>query len=417
MAATTLPRATSFPFDRVLAEAADLLAGEGTRPVVRFLEEQGLEPRRVEPTQAHYRPGRWLAVCYRTSAVERSSGRPVTLTVTAEHRAGEVDRIWSFPYDPSLPGLPAAADGPTVARRIGTAPGAVDPEPLRYRPRRRAVLRYRLADGTTVFGKVVTPARSRRLLALADALGGGSCGRAHAGGLRFALPSARIAPGAFVLPCAPGRPLRDLLLVGGPLPPAERLARLPADIHRACGPALAGAPELADVRARRRFDPAVALVAAQMVARLLPAEAAAACRLAEAVITCAEASEPPDDWVVHGDLYENQVLVDGDHLALIDLDDLGPGDPLLDAANVSAHLLLLAASGAPAAPMIARYRDELRHAFGQAFDVDPADLSWREAYCLLRLVSGPFRVLHPEWPTRMRARLSLAAETLGAHRG
>jgi Ser/Thr protein kinase RdoA (MazF antagonist) len=200
------------------------------------------------------------------------------------------------------------------------------------------------------------------------------------------------------------------------LPAPGRVAALPAEIHRLCHPALAAAPELADHRPRRRFDPVVALLAAQMVARLLPAEGAAAGRLAEAVIACAEASEPPDEWVVHGDLYENQVFVDADHLTLIDLDDLGPGDPLLDAANVSAHLLLLAASGAPAAAMIARYRDELRHAFGQVFDVDPADLAWREAYCLLRLVSGPFRVLHPEWPTRMAARLSLAAEALGAAR-
>jgi Ser/Thr protein kinase RdoA (MazF antagonist) len=279
------------------------------------------------------------------------------------------------------------------------------------------VLRYRLADGTTVFGKVMTPARSRRLLALADALAGGPGARDDdAGGLQLALPLGSIGRGALVFPCAPGRSLRDLLLAGGPLPPAERLARLPTDIHRVGGPARAGAGELADLRAGRRFDPVVALVAAQMVARLLPAEAAAAGRLAEAVIACAEASEPPDEWVVHGDLYENQVLVDGDHLTLIDLDDLGPGDPLLDAANVSAHLLLLAASGGPAAAMIARYRGELRQAFGQVFDLDPADLAWREAYCLLRLVSGPFRVLHPEWPTRMAARLSLAADALGARR-
>src|SRR5687767_8783107 len=210
MATNTLQRPTRFPFDRALPEAPDLLSGEGTGRVARFLEEHGLEPHRVEPAQAHYRPGRWLAVCYRTSAVERSSGRPVTLIVTAEHRAGEADRIWSFPDDPSLPGLPAAADDETVARRLRVPPGDVTVEPLRYRPRRRAVLRYRLGHSTTLFGKVVTPARSRRLLALADALGGGCGERADAGGLRFALPLGRIAPGALVLPGAPGRPLRDL---------------------------------------------------------------------------------------------------------------------------------------------------------------------------------------------------------------
>jgi Ser/Thr protein kinase RdoA (MazF antagonist) len=220
--------------------------------------------------------------------------------------------------------------------------------------------------------------------------------------------------GALLLPCARGRPLRDLLLAGGALPAPERLARLPADIHRACRPVLAGVPELHDLGARRRFDPVVALAAAQMATRLLPSGAGAAARVAEAVINWAEASGTPDEWIVHGDLYENQVLVDGDRLTLIDLDDVGPGDPLLDAANFSAHLLLLATSGTPAAAVIRRYRAELQAASARALDVAVADLAWREAYCLLRLVSGPFRVLHPEWPARMAARLTLATEALSA---
>jgi hypothetical protein len=153
MATNTLQRPTRFPFDRALPEAPDLLAGEGTGRVARFLEEHGLEPHRVEPAQAHYRPGRWLAVCYRTSAVERSSGRPVTLTVTAEHRAGEPERLWVFPDDPGLPGLPAATDDVAVVRHLGVRPGEVTVDPIRYRPRRRAVLRYRLLDGRTLVRK------------------------------------------------------------------------------------------------------------------------------------------------------------------------------------------------------------------------------------------------------------------------
>jgi aminoglycoside phosphotransferase (APT) family kinase protein len=162
---------------------------------------------------------------------------------------------------------------------------------------------------------------------------------------------------------------------------------------------------------RRRVDPGTALGAAQVVARLLPGEACAAERLAEALIGRAEASEPPEEWVVHGDLYESQVLVDGETLGLIDLDDLGPGDPLLDGANFSAHLLLLGTSGPAGRPML-RYREELRVAFLRTFDADAAALAWREAYCLLRLVPGPFRVLHPEWPRRMAGRLELAAAAL-----
>lgn len=434
MATISLQRLPTLPRDRALPGASDLLASSGAERVSRFLEQRGLEPRSVEPAQAHYRPGRWLIVCYRASTVDRSAGRPLCLTVTAEHRADAPERLWAFPDDPDLPGLAPAADDETVARRLRVPPGDVTVEPLRYRPRRRAVLRYRLSNGTTLFGKVVTPARARRLQRLTEALRDPPArppsdlrvwerivpdSGTIRSQLRFALPVGRIGRGAVLLPCAPGRTLRELLLAGAPLPAPGRVAALPAEIHRVWHPVLAtspelASPELADPRARRRFDPVVALVAARMVARLVPAEAAAAGRLAEAVIACAEASEPADDWVVHGDLYENQVLVDADRLTLIDLDDVGPGDPLLDAANFSAHLLLLATSGAPAAAVIRRYRAELQVASARAFDVAPADLAWREAYCLLRLVSGPFRVLHPEWPARMAARLTLATEALSA---
>jgi hypothetical protein len=231
-----------------------------------------------------------------------------------------------------------------------------------------------------------------------------------------------------VLPCLAGRSLRDLLLAGGPLPGPDRLAALPTALDQHCTPALAraglaptapgasAAPALAlpggDSPTRRRFDPCTALAAAQLVARLLPGEGGTAGRLAEALIEWAEASEPPDEWIVHGDLYENQILVDGEALGLIDLDDLGPGDPLLDAANFSAHLLLLGASGPPAAAVILSYREELQGAFGRRFDADPAQLAWREAYCLLRLVAGPFRVLHPDWRRRMAHRLTLAQAAL-----
>jgi phosphotransferase family enzyme len=411
MVTTAVRRPPSLPADRDLPGAADLLASAGAERVARFLDGRGLEPHRVEPAQAHYRPGRWLAVCFRTAAVDKASGRPVCPTVTVELRAGEPEAVWAFPDDPALPGLVVAVDGRHVRRRLRPRPTDVVVDRLRYRPRRRAVLRYRLlgsSGDSVLFGKVLAPRRGRRLLALADAL------RATGGGpLRLGLPAGRVGPGVLVVPPVPGRALRDLLLGGRRLPSPERLAGLPEALHSRCGPSI-GASGPADERgtSRRRVDPATALCAARVVARLLPAEGCTAGRVAEAVIGCAEESEPPEEWIVHGDLYENQVLVDGDTLGLIDLDDLGPGDPLLDVANFSAHLLVLGASGPPAGHVILRYRDELRAAFCRRLDADPAALAWREAYCLLRLASGPFRVLHPDWSRRMGDRLALAARAL-----
>jgi len=413
MTATAVRRSPTLPADR------DLPPG-GAAAVARFLAGRGLEPRRIAAAQAHYRPGRWLTVCFRTTAFERASDRPVEVTVTVDCRAGETAAVWAFPYDPALPGLPAAADpdGRLVRRRLRRGPVDVAVEPLHYRPRRRAVVRYRVAGGGTLFGKVMAPRRARRLLVLADRLGLRHLAPDTDPGLRLALPTGCLAPGALLLPNLPGRPLRQLLLGGGPLPGPEAVAALPDRLHRHCSAAVSAAPpraapgSSADTSGRRRVDPAGALAAAHLVARLLPGEACAAGRLAEAVVAWSEADDTPDDRIVHGDLYENQVLLDGDTFGLIDLDDLGPGDPLLDAANFSAHLLLLATSGIPAAGVIHRYRDDLRAAFARRLDADPAALAWREAYCLLRLASGPFRVLHPDWPRRMAGRLALAGEAL-----
>ena len=402
MAAQAVRRPPILPVERDLPGAADLMAGAGVQRVARFLDERGLETHRAEPAQVHYRPGRWLAVCFRTAAVERASGRPLCPTVTVECRAGEPDAVWAFPDDPALPGLAAAFDGSAVRRRLRPRPVALEPEPLRYRPRRRAVLRYVVDGRTVLFAKVVTPRRGRRLLALADAL-------RHAE-LPLALPAGRVAPGALVLPVLPGVPLRSLMLANANLPAPERIAALSDELHRQCSDAAAW--NHVQGGTRRQVDAGTALGAAQVAARLLPEFGCTAGRVAEAVIACAEESGGGDRRIVHGDLYESQVLVDGDRLGLLDLDDVGPGDPLLDAANFSAHLLVLGTSGPPAGATILRYREELRAAFCRRLDADPADLAWREAYCLLRLASGPFRVLHPEWPARMADRLTLAARAL-----
>jgi hypothetical protein len=402
MAAPAVRRPPIVPVERDLPGAADLLADAGVQRVARFLDERGLEPRRAEPAQVHYRPGRWLAVCFRTAAVERVSGRPLCPTVTVECRAGEPDAVWAFPDDPALPGLAAAFDGSIVRRRLRPRPPGLTAEPLRYRPRRRAVFRYVVDGRTVLFSKVVTPRRGRRLLALAHAL-------RHAD-LPLALPAGRVAPGALVLPVLPGASLRNLLLANAALPAPDRVAALSDDLHRQCSGVAASNFDRGGTR--RQVDAATALGAAQVAARLLPEFGCTAGRVAEAVIACAEEEEAGDRRIVHGDLYESQVLVDGDRLGLLDLDDVGPGDPLLDAANFSAHLLVLGTAGPPAAATILQYREELRAAFCRRLDAGPADLAWREAYCLLRLASGPFRVLHPEWPARMADRLTLAARAL-----
>src|SRR5581483_9360182 len=218
MTAAAVRPLPTLPVDPDLPDAGDLLAGGGAAAVARFLAGRGLEPHRIEPAQAHYRPGRWLAVCFRTASVDRVSGAPVSLTVTVDRRAGEPETVWAFPDDPALPGLAPAVDGSVLRRRLRPQPGEVEAEPVRYRPRRRAVVRYRLAGGRVLFGKVVTPRRGRDLLARADALravdaGGGPAGARRRGGPPRAgdgparpAPERRPAPGARAAGGAARRP-------------------------------------------------------------------------------------------------------------------------------------------------------------------------------------------------------------------
>jgi hypothetical protein len=338
--------------------------------------------------------------------------------VTVESRAGDRPAIWIFPDDPALPGLTLATDGRLVRRRLRPRPAHVAVQPLRYRPRRRAVLRYLVTGAGVLYAKVLPPAPARRLLAAADAIrAGGDVDPGDPVALRLALPAGRLGAGVLAGPALPGRTLRDLLLAGAALPAPERVAALPEALDRCARSAFGrGFPAPAPPPGRRQVDACTALAAARVVARLLPGGACTAARLAEAVIGWSEASETPRQSIIHGDLYENQVLVDGERFGLIDLDDLGPGDPLLDGANFSAHLLILGTSGSPAAGVILRYREELRRAFCDRLDASPSELAWRESYCLLRLATGPFRVLHPDWPRRMADRLTLAVEALGARR-
>lgn len=162
--------------------------------VGRFLSDAGWSSGAVDPVQAFYRPGHSMTVRYDVKARYRD-GAAELLTLGAECRAGDPVQVWALPDDPGLPGLPAALEYPEEG-------GGGHPELLRYRPRRRAVLRYRFRSGHVLFGKVLSPARAGRSLAAVRGLAPES-----PAGLRLALPTAGPAPGTLLLAPLAGRPL------------------------------------------------------------------------------------------------------------------------------------------------------------------------------------------------------------------
>ncbi|MGQ0804638.1 MAG: phosphotransferase [Actinomycetota bacterium] len=418
------------------------LLDEGPAALASFLEARGWSLTDARPAQVVYRPGRACDVRYQTRAsAPDGTSRLLTLCVETRRRhreppappdafdaryglADPVERVgpylvWAFPYDPSLPGLYDAAQGPAVRetlRAVGRRAVGVSVQPVRYRPRRRAVLRYTALTGDgheILYGKVLRAEKATRVQEAAPGLSarlrrGHLLGRRA--GLRLTLPLGNAPGDTLLFPRADGRSLRELLLVGASLPAPARVAALLDELPRLT-PALES--DGADGAPRPVHDPVrLAEHSRRLLTTIVPEAAGDVHRAVDAVLAAAATDAPPTR-AVHGDLYEAQIFVADDFsLGLIDLDDLGPGDPAYDAANFCAHLVALGLSVPVAWRPLLAYRSLARRAFLERLDIAPAALGWREALASLLLASGPFRTLAPNWPAAVRHRVDLALRLL-----
>lgn len=419
----------AIPPDPRLPHAAGLLLDEGRQALRVFLEARRWEPEDARPVQVMYRPGRSCVVRHRVLARNPSAEhrvltlcaetarRPEPAPLPPESWEGRYDLaapidvvgpylVWAFPYDPTLTGLPDAAFGPAVRQalgRIGPAPAAVSVVPLRYRPRRRAVFRYlavRDHAKTVRFGKVLRPKKAARLRRTGESLLKRRRSRRRPG-LRLALPAGWEGDDAALFEPLEGRSLLDLILAGDSLPHPRRLVGLSEEIA-----ALPAAVE-ENPAPERLVEHARGLLVA-----IVP-EASAQVERVAALVRDAAARDTLQKRVVHGDFYEAQVFVEHDYsLGLLDLDDLGLGDPGMEVANLSAHLLALALSAPHAKARLLAYRNLVLDAYRDCLDLSPADMAWREALVMLMLASGPFRTARPSWPSEVARRVSIAERLL-----
>lgn len=426
MAALTMDAAPSAYIapDPALPGSGSLAGGLGATAVSQLLREMGLRVIGQRPTQILYYPGRSMLVRHTAWAEPRHGGESkrysVCTEISCDGRWPESDSVrsldvagiaiqaWVFPADPGLPGLTEAMD-PAIALELvrQQLPGvrSVAPSPVSYRPGRRAVLRYKArlprsrgGSTATYYLKVMTPEDAERTWNVAAHL------RGRPGAL--ALPVARPAETLLLFEELQGRGLREVLLSGGALPSPSRVVAL-MDQVESLGPLPvgdAGRPASAGLRHASKVLSAIVPGSATRIAALRQ-------QLRETL-----ANHPMDHRLIHGDFYEGQVMVGQDfELALLDLDDIGMGDPALDAASFCAHLVALADSNPRASAALLAYRAMLRDAFMQRFDLAEEGFAAREALIMLQLASGPFRVLEADWPARVRRRISLA-ETLLADR-
>jgi hypothetical protein len=357
-------------------------------------------PQQIRPRHLHYQPGARAVVSY---VAERQWDRWVAEDEFAiELVAGKPPRLFRYPDDPYLPGLSPAASAvdahQLILKHLSIHPHRLYVEAVRYRPGARAVLRHRAiwrrAASLSFFVRVMPPARVSRLLAAAELA-------AHSS---FVLP--RLAGwwtegGVVWLASIPGETVRTLIREGKPPDPNLILDCL-SQLWSTPVPPDAGHP--LDLAAGIRWTQ-------RLLSNVLQDEGArqALQRVTDALGPFAEEWRP--SALAHNDFYDAQVLLmPTGRLALVDFEETGPGDPLLDVGNLLAHLRWSARFGAPEA--CEAYRRHLRSAALDRFGWEERALVLREASALFRVCSNPIRHLQHNWPQTIKSGLALVAEVL-----
>jgi aminoglycoside phosphotransferase (APT) family kinase protein len=99
---------------------------------------------------------------------------------------------------------------------------------------------------------------------------------------------------------------------------------------------------------------------------------------------------------------------------VLDIDDVGLGDPILDVATYTAHLSAMVESHPESSERLLAHQHAIRTAYLERSGVEEAALAAREAVVGLGLATGPLRVLSDNWPARVDERIAIAARFFGA---
>ena len=372
-------RRVDFPEDRGLSELPKLFDTEWVWQ--RYCREFGTEapyPRRFRLGLVSQSLGKRALVSYNIEWQPDDFLPPEHITLRVE-RSKPIE-LHRYPDDPYLPGLKRAAEPVSahqlVSRHVLSFPSRrLRVERVRYRPGSRAVLRHKV-------GKVRFYARVMRPAAVPVYFRAGEL--ANRSG--FAVP--RLAghweEGATIwLSEIPGKNLRRQIRKGY-LPDTsvlldglERLWSVP--LTASARPF--NLPGLYN-RAKRSFrhalkdDRQCTQILAESTRRLDP---------------FVKAWSP--SAVAHNDFYDDQMLVLSDgRIALVDFEETGAGDPLLDIGTFLAHLKWMFrfkrrgerdASGA--------LHEMFRGAALERFGWTERDLNLREAVCLFRVCTNALR--------------------------
>ena len=308
--------------------------------------------------------------------------------------AGRPSRDEALPHLGQL--LDPVAAGRLLAELYREPVAARTVELVRHRPGRRCTLRYELSIGgrrERVYAKTYASGRAPRAHAALAAVA--AAGRGTAVSIPEpvgCIPRLRLVVQREVR----GKPATSRLLAGDEALAAQVASVLHA-LH-ACPAALVST---------HSSDDELRILSGRLLElprRLFPVARACFDVAADAMRRSGWRLRP-----VHRDLYPEQVLVEGDRLALVDLDDAALSEPAVDVANFLAHLRLLSLdeprSIEPLEAVAAAF--ESRYALLDP-DLDPALVRVLEATTLLRL--APIHL--PRRGEKLAERLIAAGRTL-----
>lgn len=386
--------------DRLLPAAPHLTGPAAAAVIIApVIEAHGGALIDLRPGQVLYRPGRDLVVSYaarvrwpsgtvdETILAGTTTGGAPEGTVAVEADGMQVG-VWRYPFDPALPGLPHATMPGPVAALLGIDPTDLHLEVVAFRPSKRAVVRASWSDGQA-YVKVLPPRRAATVLARHEAL-------VVAGVPAPVVLGAEVELGIVGIAALPGVDLRERLLEGGPLPDPGTVLDLVDAIAGADAPAPdRNRPGLLD-SARHH---------AELLRRVHPDVGD---RLDAVLADLADVRRVWSPAPIHGDLHEAQIRVgdDGRIVGVLDVDDLGPGDPADDPARAIGHLVALAILHPPSAPRVTAFAAGLHRASVDRHGAEA--LHPRIAAALVGLATGPYRVQDPDWSTRVDGVLAAA---------
>ena len=385
--------------DRDLRGIANLFIGDWVWRAYRSrIGETETDPYRIRVRQLSHTPGRRMTVTYLAEWDPDEFIPPESFVIELDR--DQSVKLFRYPEDPHLPGLSEAASAESALRLVNKYVLAVPARRLRvdmvrYRPGNRAVLRHRVGR-VRFYTRVVRPSAVSPLLDAAELT-------AHSGFISPRIAGCWADGGVIWLLEIPGRNLRQYIRRGNQPDPNLLLDGLEK---------LWDAPN--QTAGARPFNLAGAYRRAKRVFRRALREREAGRRIlhyaANALDSFVASWQP--SHIAHNDFYDDQMLVlpDGG-IALVDFEETGPGDPMLDVGNFLAHLRWGYQFGRGREAEARRaYHDIFRRTALERFGWDERELSLREGVCLFRICTNAIRHPQPDWLCRLNTGLSVVGE-------